>query len=33
MFAWEEELVGEYVEHLTFILLQDDVVDQWNWKL
>ncbi|GAU16594.1 hypothetical protein TSUD_233460 [Trifolium subterraneum] len=33
LYAWEEELVGECVDRLTNIVLQEGVPDRWVWKL
>ncbi|GAU27978.1 hypothetical protein TSUD_373730 [Trifolium subterraneum] len=33
LLAWEEELVGECVDRLSYVFLQDDVVDKWVWML
>jgi len=31
--VWEEELVGECVDGLIYVVLQVDVVDRWVLKL
>ena len=33
VFDWKEEMVGECCELLSNVVLQDDGIDKWQWRL